>query len=77
MCVRTCPQVCFPGAYRCVCVHLRLMNLAVNAIGKADAVAELEGGATAVDAIGCGPAFRILRQLLLNWLHDATQFSNM
>jgi hypothetical protein len=26
------PQIRFPGAYRCVCVELRITHLAVNAI---------------------------------------------
>lgn len=30
-----------------------------------------------MDTSGCGPAFRVLRQLLLNWLNDATHFGNM
>jgi hypothetical protein len=29
---RLLPQIRFPGAYRCVCVELRITHLAVNAI---------------------------------------------
>ena len=39
--------VCNPGAYRRVCVELRLNHLAVNALHAAVAVAELEGGSFA------------------------------
>lgn len=72
-----CLQVCFPGAYRCVCVRLRLLNLTVNAIVKSDALAELEGGVAAMDASGCAAAFRVLKQLVSNWLADASQYSNL
>ncbi|KAK9798895.1 hypothetical protein WJX73_003389 [Symbiochloris irregularis] len=74
-----CPtmEACFPGAYRCVCVRVRLLNLTVNAIVKSDALAELEGGVAAMDASGSAAAFRVLKQLVSNWLTDATQYSNL
>ena len=39
--------VCNPGAYRRVCVELRLNHLAVNALHAAATVAEMEGGSFA------------------------------
>ncbi|KAK9824549.1 hypothetical protein WJX72_011249 [[Myrmecia] bisecta] len=70
-------EVVFPGAYRCVCVRLRLHHLAVNSIIQAALIGELEGAAVLDDQQGCGPAFRVLKQLVQNWLNDAANFSNM
>ncbi|KAK9830879.1 hypothetical protein WJX81_001263 [Elliptochloris bilobata] len=69
-------EVAFPGAYRCVCVRLKLSHLAVAAIVKADMIGELEGAGGAPDADGCGPAFKILRQLALRLLTDAAERNN-
>ena len=66
-------QACFPGAYRSVCVHLRLHHLAVCAVARADQLAILEGVAAAGEASSEGPAFEVLRSLVLNWLQDAAQ----
>ena len=69
----SCTQACFPGAYRSVCVHLRLHHLAVCAVARADQLAILEGVAAAGEASSEGPAFGVLRSLVLNWLQDAAQ----
>ncbi|GFH23251.1 DNA polymerase epsilon catalytic subunit, partial [Haematococcus lacustris] len=66
------PEVLAPGAYRSVCVELRLHNLAVAALQQCSALSDLEGSGTA-DAAG-GPAaaaFKALRSLVMAWLHDA------
>ena len=70
-------QVVCPGAYRCVCVRLKLYNLAVSAIVKSEALAELEGASSAagVDA-RAAPVFRVLRQLVHAWLAEASQGQN-
>jgi hypothetical protein len=67
-----------PGAYRCVCVRLKLYSLAVTAVVKSEVLAELEGASSAaagVDA-GAAPAFRVLKQLVASWLTDASQHQN-
>ena len=69
-------QACFPGAYRAVCVHLRLHHLAVCAVARADQLALLEGVAAAGEAASEGPAFAVLRSLVLAWLQDASQYSS-
>ncbi len=69
-------QVSWPGAYRCVCVRLRLLHLAVNSVVQAGLLGELEGAALAEGQAGSDPAFKVLRQLVCNWLNDATQFGN-
>ena len=145
-------QVAFPGAYRCVCVRLKLSHLAVAAIIKvwqlllpgllsapcgtlalylhtshwqsqpsrksttsdaayrskttatrpesmpalwhapgkivhprvvcmdcwaqADLIGELEGAGGAPDTDGCGPAFKVLRQLAQRLLTDAAERHN-
>ena len=71
-------QVTCPGAYRCVCVRLKLYSLAVTAVVKSEVLAELEGASSAtagVDA-GAAPAFRVLKQLVASWLADASQHHN-
>ena len=66
-----------PGAYRCVCVRLRLYNLAVSAVVKAEALAELEGASSAAGVeAGSGPAFRVLKALVHGWLADASMHQN-
>ena len=54
-------QVVYPGAYRCVCVQIKLHHMAVN---------------SSLDPQGAGPAFKVLKQLVSNWLHDAVQNHN-
>lgn len=51
-------QICFPGAYRCVCVELRIAHLAVCAVLEAATLGELEGSALGDDQHGCAAAFR-------------------
>lgn len=43
---------------------------------QADLIGELEGAGGAPDAAGCGPAFKVLRQLALRLLTDATEHCN-
>ena len=71
-----CMQITSSGAHRCVCVQLRLYNLAVAAIERCEALAEMEGaGSVGVDP-AAGPAFKVLKQLVHNWLTDAVQNGN-
>jgi len=57
-------QVTCPGAYRTICVQLRLHHLAVAALLKAQELAEMEG-ASGLDGLGAGaPAFGVLRRLV-------------
>ncbi len=72
-------QVVYPGAYRCVCVQIKLHHMAVNATAQAGVIGELEGAAlldSSLDPQGAGPAFKVLKQLVSNWLHDAVQHHN-
>ena len=72
-------QVLYPGAYRCVCVQIKLHHMAVNAIAQAGVIGELEGAAlldSSLDPQGSGPAFKVLKQLVTNWLNDAVQNQN-
>ena len=64
-----------PGAYRSICVELRLHHLAVSAVDKAQLLSEMEG-ASSLEAMlggggGGGPAFRTLKQWVEQWLADA------
>ncbi|KAG1663133.1 hypothetical protein FOA52_000655 [Chlamydomonas sp. UWO 241] len=68
-------QVHAPGAYRSICVELRLHHLAVNAVSKATQLSELEGS-TGLEASGATPAFSVLKKLLDGWLTDAGARSN-
>ena len=69
-------QTTTSGSYRCVCVQLRLYNLAVASIERCEALAEMEGsGGIGVDPLA-GPAFKILKQLVHSWLTDAMQNGN-
>ena len=70
-------QVTWSGAYRCVCVRLRLMHLAVNAVIHAQLLGELEGAALAEGQAGSDPALKVLRHLVNSWLADATQNKNV
>ena len=69
-------QVVNAGAHRCVCVQLKLYHLAVAAVEKCEALAELEGAASVGPAPGAGPAFKVLKQLVHNWLLDTMQTGN-
>ncbi len=69
-------QVSWSGAYRCVCVRLRLFHLAVNAVCQAGLLGELEGAVLAEGQAGSDPSFKVLRHLVSNWLNDATQFGS-
>lgn len=70
-------EVSWPGAYRCVCLEVRLDHLAVCAVLEAATLGEMEGAALVDDQAGCGPAFRVLRQLAQSWLDDATKRNNI
>ncbi len=72
-------QVVYPGAYRCVCVQIKLHHMAVNATAQAGVLGELEGAAlldSSLDPEGSGAAFKVLKQLVSNWLNDAVQNHN-
>lgn len=69
-------QITTSGAHRCVCVQLRLYNLAVASIERCEALAEMEGsGGIGVDP-AAGSAFKVLKQLVHSWLTDAVQNGN-
>ncbi len=70
-------QLSYPGAYRHVCIELHVNHLAVNAVLEASALGEIEGAALLDDQQGCGPAFRVLRELALSWMEDANKRNNM
>ena len=70
-------EVSWPGAYRCVCLEVRLDHLAVCAVLEAATLSEMEGAVLVDDQAGCGPAFRVLRQLAQSWLDDATKRNNI
>ena len=84
-------EVTAPGAYRCVCVELKAHHLAVCAIANAHLLNDLEQGALLGYDHGSGKAggesgvrggheaaaaFRTLRELVNNWLVDATERRN-
>ena len=53
--------------------------MAVNATAQAGVIGELEGAAmldSSLDPQGSGPAFKVLKQLVANWLNDAVQNQN-
>ena len=70
-------EVAWPGAYRCVCLEVRVNHLAVCAVLEAATLGEMEGAALGDDQAGCGPAFRVLRGLAQNWVEDATRRHNI
>ena len=70
-------QICFPGAYRCVCVELRVTHLAVCAVLEASTLGEMEGSALLEEQAGCAAAFRVLRGLAQSWMDDASRRNNM
>ena len=63
------------GAYREVCVEVRLHHLAVNSLIKSGAMAELEGtaAAAATEVGGAGAALRVLRRMVEGWLQRASR----
>lgn len=69
-------ELAFPGAYRSMCVTLRLQHLAVAAVEAADGLAELEGAAGPATG-AAGPAFKVLRALQAAWIRDATANHNV
>jgi DNA polymerase epsilon subunit 1 len=76
--------VCNPGAYRRVCVSLRVHHLAVNALVAAATMSEMEGGNLNDDpgehvegAAAALPAFRVLRAMVLSWLSEANDRHNV
>lgn len=70
-----CAEVIYPGAYRSICVELKVHHLVVCAVDKSAQLGDLEG--TAIDASEpTGPAFRILKNLVSNWLADASANHN-
>ena len=71
-----CVQITSSGAHRCVCVQLRLYNLAVAAIERCEALAEIEGAGSVGMDPAAGPAFKVLKQLVHSWLTDAVQNGN-
>lgn len=66
-----------PGAYRSVCVELKLQHLAVNAIAQSPLLADLEHTAMSDDGAGVGGVFASLVKLVNAWLADATENGNM
>lgn len=70
-------EVSAPGAYRSVCVEVRVSHLAVCAVLEAATLGDLEGAALVDDQAGCGPAFRVLKALAQSWVDDATRRNNM
>ena len=69
-----------PGAYRSICVELRVHHLAVSAVDKAQLLSEMEG-ASSLEAMlggggGGGPAFKTLKQWVEQWLVDAGKKSS-
>lgn len=65
------------GAYRAVCVELKIHHLAVNALDKAGLLGDLEGVALVDEGSTVGPAFRVLRGMVQRLLEDATRRSNL
>lgn len=70
-------EVSWPGVYRCVCLEIKVSHLAVCAVLEAATLSELEGAALLDDQAGCGPAFRVLKNLAQNWVEDAAKRHNM
>ena len=53
-----------------------MINTVHHLLAQADLIGELEGAGGAPDADGCGPAFKVLRQLALRLLTDAAERHN-
>lgn len=70
-------ELAWPGAYRCVCLEVRINHLAVCAVLEAVTLSEMEGAALGEDGAGCGPAFRVFRGLAQTLMEDATRRSNI
>lgn len=62
-----------PGAYRSVCVELRVHHLAVCALDRANLLGDLEGAALLDEASAGGAAFRALKAMVQRLLDDATK----
>lgn len=72
------------GAYRRVCISLRVHHLAVNALVAAATMSEMEGGNLNDDpgehvegAAAALPAFRVLRAMVMSWLNEANERQNV
>ena len=69
-----------PGAYRSICVELKLHHLAVSAVDKAQLLSEMEGASSLESMLGGGggggPAFKALKQWVEQWLVDAGKRSS-
>lgn len=84
------PVLTYPGAYRKVSVELKIHHLAVDALLKSNQINEMEGGALfgfdqdmtneqcgLDEDMSCGPAFRVLKQLIQRCLADAVTYGNV
>eukprot|EP00898_Chlorokybus_atmophyticus_P000434 jgi/Chlat1/1391/Chrsp12S02054 len=86
------PELCYPGAYGQLTVELKIQHLAVNALLKSALLDELEGntalgmkgsgptissGFQADDSVSCAASFKILRQMVQNWVTDAVNTRNV
>ena len=70
-------QLSWPGMYRNVCIQIRINHLAVNAVLEAATLSELEGAMPLEEQGGCGPAFRVLKQMAHTWIEDASRRHNV
>ena len=70
-------QVVAPGAYRTVCVELKLQHLAVNAIAQSALLADLEHTTLSDDGAGIAAVFGSLVKLVNAWLADATENASL
>ena len=66
-----------PGAYRTVCVELKLQHLAVNAIAQSALLADLEHTTLSDDGAGIAAVFGALVKLVNAWLADATENASL
>ncbi|CAM6102738.1 unnamed protein product [Calypogeia fissa] len=86
------PTISHPGAYRNITVEFKIHHLAVNALLKSSQLNELEGGAlfgfdsepgVAEGQTICdeemlsAPAFKVLKNMVQNWLYDAVSSGNL
>lgn len=69
-------QVVTPGAYRSVCVELKLQHLEVNAIAQSALLADLEHTTLSDDGAGVAAPFAALVKLVNAWLADATEHAS-
>ena len=61
------------GAYRCVCLEVKVSHLAVCAVLEASSLGEMEGSALLEE----NRTFKLLRTLAQNWVEDATRRHNI